>query len=166
MNYLNLISKHELRIANHRVRNDALSAMNMPHNLPGIAPSKTLQELYDMHQEPLFFLRKETYGWRLRLIEGSKSRTVTWQKTPWYTLEKISIVISNETYHWDNALKQYTRKKRNEFDIGISISINKKLFNSFMEKYLELNDFIVKFIETYDKCEKEFKEQIKLRKAA
>lgn len=166
MNYLDLINKHNLRIADHRVRNDALAVMKLPPSIPGIAPSGTLQAIYDTYKEPVFFLRKEAFGWRLRIIKSQQSRTVSWQKTPYHSLEKMSILISNETYKWDYTAKQYIRKKRTEFEIALSASIDENMFNDFMTKYLELSKFIIEFINTYNECDEEFKNRIKLKKAA
>ena len=140
--------------------------MKLPRSIPGIAPSGTLQELYDTYKEPVFFLRKEAFGWRLRIINSQQSRIVSWQKTPYHSLEKMSILISNESYKWDYNAKRYIRKKRNEFEIAISISVDENMFNDFMTRYLELSKFITEFINAYTECDEEFKNQIKLRKAA
>ena len=168
MNYLNLINKHDLHIANHIYTNDVLANMHIS-GVKKVAPSSTLQKLAETHENPILFLRKEAFGWRFRILRGMSTKTYGNNNQFTYIhLDKMSFLIQTERWSYGNGYSSINNKI--DYQISASFSISASSFIKFNEAFVDLKDFVFEFIEKYksikDAADAVIKQQKELKKAA
>lgn len=163
MKYQDAIIQHDLHIANHRYTEDVLSQMRLTLGKT-LSCSQTLAEIMDEHKKklPLLMLRKESFGWRFRLLINQKQQSTHTGYT-WFHQQKLSYLMCWHNCSYNQGKYVYTLKDKPT--ISAAFSVLQEYHEEMHLAWHNLRTFVYEYTKRYEKIRQEVIEKKELEKA-